>query len=252
MLELFTENPFLDLPELNHESAELKEAMSRFLEQSLAYRMKFAQSQFDVGFDGYSFPGQDDSINQAYDDHLHSMVISNSHSIERFPKEFHGFLKNRFSGLIDEISELINLTDIEKKLGLVNQLTFSVSVNYYPSFIESKKPIGPRLTEHIDGSLVTVFPFGFDEGLSVFKNNEWKELEPKNTAVAFPGYLMELATNGELKPLKHRLEWPQDLAKERFAFAFFIVPKPNQVLCFSDENKMSTQEYYKAYLALFD
>ncbi|MGB0404320.1 MAG: 2OG-Fe(II) oxygenase family protein [Salibacteraceae bacterium] len=252
MLELFKENPFLEIPDMKHSSKELKTAMSEFLNRPLSYRMKFAQKHFEEGFDGYSYPGQLDSINQGYDDHLHSMVLSSSHELERFPMEFHEFLKKSFSGLIDEISEGLALPVIEQKLGLENQLTFSLSVNYYPSFIDSEQPAGPRLTEHVDGSLITVFPFGFDEGLNIFIDNEWKELAPNTSTVAFPGYMMGLASNNEITPLKHRLSWPKDISTERFAFAFFIVPKPNEILGLPNGKELTTQEYYKRYLALFD
>tara|TARA_B100000508_G_C11465624_1_gene282043 strand:- start:12865 stop:13626 length:762 start_codon:yes stop_codon:yes gene_type:complete len=245
-------NHYSKLPGITNQAAELKGAMTAFLNRDIEYRTRFAQENFEIGFDGYSYPGQIDSINQAYDDYLHSMVLSEFYPIAKYPSEFHFYLKNIFPKMIKEVKESIEWEELETELGLEGKLGFSFSVNYYPSFESSGEPSGVRLTEHIDGSLLTIFPYGFDEGLQINDQGNWINWIPLNGTVCFPGYMMDLATNGEIGSLNHRLNWTHDQQRDRFAFALFIVPKPNVVLNFANGEQWNTKEYYQNYLALFD
>lgn len=66
----------------------IKEAFQSFLEQSEDYKNTYRQSHFNCAFDGYSFLGQTDSLNQYSTDLLYSFVLSRFSNVEQFPKEF--------------------------------------------------------------------------------------------------------------------------------------------------------------------
>lgn len=242
----------IKLAGISSDSQRLKDSMISFLERDVNYRSQFSQQNFDIGFDGYSFPGQEDSINQAYDDHLHSMVISEFYPISKYPKEFEKYIETVFPKLIDEVKNTLDLKKVSLELGLEDNLGFSFSVNYYPSYKDSGSPNGLRLTEHIDGSLLTIFPYGFGEGLQIKGNENWEHLPSSQSAICFPGFMMDLATNGMIPALNHRLCWEENLNTGRFAFALFIVPKPNVILDLGVKGKMKTEEYYDNYLSLFN
>lgn len=245
-------NGFKNLEGIVNHSHELQNAMKSFLEREEEYRLRFGQTEYEFGFDGYSFPGQLDSINQAYDDHLHSMVISEFYDSSTYPVEFKNYLEEIFPKLIAQVKQAINFEAILSELGLTNKLGFSFSVNYYPSFKDSGNPEGRRLTEHIDGSLLTIFPYGFSDGLQKNEGGTWKDWPSYDDSICLPGYMMDLVTNGNIKALNHRLNWSKSENEGRFAFALFIVPKPNIILDLGTKGNMSSEEYYKNYLALFD
>ena len=83
----------------------IRNSFSNFLYQSPEYRNRFLQSSYKTAFDGYSFIGQKDSLNQYETDLLHSFVLSDLH-VDRFPKEFSSFLTNEWPKLITAIKKI--------------------------------------------------------------------------------------------------------------------------------------------------
>ena len=82
----------------------IKDAFKAFLEQPKDYKNTYRQSHFNCAFDGYSFLGQTDSLNQYSTDLLYSFVLSRFSSVDKFPKEFSKlFLYNWLNSFIDEL-----------------------------------------------------------------------------------------------------------------------------------------------------
>ena len=89
----------------------IKESFRDFLNQPNDYKNKFLQSQYKTAFDGYSFLGQTDSLNQYDTDLLFSFVLSEFQPTANFPKEFKEFLNsysevtgsNLYKGSLEDI-----------------------------------------------------------------------------------------------------------------------------------------------------
>ena len=155
----------------------IKTALKNFVYQSETYKEQYLQSKYDMAFDGYSYLGQKDSLNQYDTDLLHSFVLSEFTDHHKFPKEFHYFFKEQWSSLLSLVR------NIEKKVvqhlnieGLSRfydeQIGHMLSCNYYPSLNYLKKTsesCATRLSSHKDVSLFTVFLFGVDDGFSCQK-----------------------------------------------------------------------------------
>ena len=232
----------------------LKSSFESFLKTPKESKEKFLQVHYNCGFDGYSFMGQKNSLNQYDTDLLHSFVLSEFSKKEQFPVEFHSFLNQEWNELVSKIKTLeLELIDQLKVEGLFDFYNSSighmVSCNYYPELNPSNSE-ALRLSKHVDASLFTVFVFGIDKGFS-FQDckNEKQALFSKDNIVVFPGYLLELLSNGKYKALEHQVDF-LDANKERFSFAFFSLPKPNQKLRFQNL-EFTSEWYFQKYLALF-
>jgi hypothetical protein len=234
----------------------LKSSFQAFLKNTKAYKEKYLQASYHCGFDGYSYMGQKNSINQYDTDLLHSFVLSEFSEEEQFPVEFHSFLINEWQNLVLKIKSIeLKLID---QLGIKGLKDFyqdtighMVSCNYYPKLDGSiNSGDSERLSKHVDVSLFTVFVFGIDEGFS-FQNfkNEKQALASIDNVVIFPGYLLEFLSKGKYKALEHQVDF-LNVDKERFSFAFFSLPKPNQKLKFMD-NEFTSEAYFQNYLELF-
>lgn len=198
--------------------------------------------------------GQKNSLNQYDTDLLHSFVLSEFSKKEQFPVEFHSFLKTEWHELISKIKTLeLELIDQLEIKGLHDfydsSIGHMVSCNYYPKLNPAHAEV-LRLSKHVDVSLFTVFVFGIDKGFS-FQNikNEKEALFSNDNIVVFPGYLLELLSNGKYKALEHQVDF-FDVNKERFSFAFFSLPRPNQKLRFQ-KLEFTSESYFEKYLALF-
>ena len=244
--------------ELEAYSSELiKKNFSAFLEKPTDYKHKFLQSKLDTVFDGYSFLGQQDSLNQYDTDLLHSFVLSEFSPRSNFPNEFRDFFENEWNPLKKKIQEIerkiITALNIDGLLALYDaKIGHMVSCNYYPNTNNlSAENSKHRLSEHKDVSLFTVFVFGNSDGFS-YKNKEWAtiRLGEIDRIVMFPGYLLEVLTKGKIKAMKHEVEFDKNNAEERFSFAFFSVPKPNENLEL-ESISITSEDYYKQYLSLF-
>lgn len=235
----------------------IKKSFRQFLNQSDDYKNKFLQSNYNIAFDGYSFFGQTDSLNQYDTDMLYSFVISNFQPVERFPKEFHTFLSTHWLELVEKIKEK-ELQIIKKQnipvldLYQNDAIGYMMSCNYYPKPNNYKLTAkdNTRLSEHTDVSLFTTFPFGISEGFSYSERNKQIRLGNKEKILVFNGYFSEFVTDGKVKALNHQVELPKNLDSERFSFAIFSMPKPGCTF-YIGKKKYSASDYYNKYLSLF-
>lgn len=236
----------------------IRTALRRFLELSPFERQQYSQKEIAVGFDGYSYLGQDDSLNQYDKDLLHSFVLSDISKEEHFPQAFQKYLQKKFPEQLSFIRELEK--EVLKNLGFPEYLAFyeqyikhMVSCNFYPELdtATKKKVPAERLSFHTDVSLFSVFLFGLESGFAYEKpNGEKVVLDTVDEVVLFPGYFMELLSKGKIKALIHGVVLPENRMEERFSFAFFSIPKPNATLELSSFNG-SGSDYYQYYLNQF-
>jgi isopenicillin N synthase-like dioxygenase len=248
--------PFYHLdPTVEKNSDEvIKEAFRSFLEQSEDYKNTYRQSHFNCAFDGYSFLGQTDSLNQYSTDLLYSFVLSRFSNVDQFPKEFSKVLNNYWDTTIAKVKSIEET--VVKQLNIPGLQDFyeryighMVSCNYYPK-LDLEDQSGLRLSKHVDVSLFTVFVYGASNGFTY--EDEFGDLKPLHVSehcVVFPGYLLEYITKGKYKALPHQVDLSQH-HEERYSFAFFSLPKPKQEMVFNDL-EFTSEAYYKAYLELF-
>ena len=245
----------LDLFEKSDKS--IKESFIRFLKSPSHYKNEFLQSRYNTAFDGYSYLGQKDSLNQYDTDMLHSFVLSDFQHIEYFPKEFHGFLSKEWPELTARVRE--RELKITKELDIPiselyenDSMGYMMSCNYYPkpNTCKLREKNNTRLSAHTDVSLFTIFPYGVPRGLSYFDGNKHLEIGKKEKAIMFFGYFLEFVTDCKIKALNHQVELPNDLDSERFSFAIFSIPKPDSIFRIGNR-KFSANDYYTQYLSLF-
>lgn len=233
-------------------------AFKEFVDQPFSYRKQFLQSEFIKAFDGYSFIGQEDSLNQYSTDMLHSFVFSEFTDAEKFPKEFQLFIKEDFPRLKQQVQAfelecLDHLGNSELKTVYEENFGHMVSCNFYPKPSDCKV-VGfneTRLSNHVDVSLFSVFPCGLKEGLSYLNNQtETITLGTKRTMFGFAGYGLEMLSQGSVTALKHQVDLPKQLDEERFSMAFFSIPKPDASFAFLGKH-YNAKDYYSDYLNLF-
>lgn len=234
----------------------LKQGLMKFVQSPDENKSKYLQKNYSYGFDGYSYLGQEDSTNQYPTDLLHSFVISDFVPPHEFPIEFASFFAKEWDVLESKIR------DIEKEMitylnlpGLIafydSHIGHMISCNYYPAISKGEMPEKTRLSSHMDVSLFTIFPFGFDSDFTFeTENGNWVEIPATNDIVIFPGYLLELLSDGKWKGLNHRVELPSDFTKERFSFAFFSLPYPKHQFPIGFQ-KYTSESYFQSYLDLF-
>lgn len=236
----------------------IKKAFKNFLDKPLSYKSEFLQSKYDVAFDGYSFMGQKDSLNQYDSDMLHSFVLSDFQDVENFPVEFQDFLSNEWKSVLKlvrqaELKLLKKLNNpILSELYESGSMGYMMSCNYYPKTNNILKVAknNTRLSTHKDVSLFTTFPYGISEGLAYFNDGKKIELGNKNRVFTFPGYFLEYVTENKSTALSHQVELPDNLDTERFSFALFSMPKPSVKIKIGAK-EMNSEDYYKNYLQLF-
>ena len=231
-------------------------ALQSFVLQDTAYTHQFLQKNYSHGLDGYSFLGQKDSANQYHFDLLHSFVISEFHTPDQFPKEFLEFFEIDWHRLKAKI--------VEVELGIIAQLEIPglkemyqevmghmISCNYYPRLQPHQLTQPERLSAHKDVSLFTVFPFGFDSDFSFEWKGEWHTITATEDMVVFPGYLLEVISNGAIPALNHKVNQPQNPLQERFSFAYFSIPFPIKTIRVGNVH-LTAEAYFEQYLQLFD
>jgi len=251
----------MDIIELNIKKnidTKVKTSFECFLKRNESYRYRFLQSKYNKVFDGYSYIGQKDSVNQYATDMLHSFVLSDFSNINEFPNEFYSFLLNDWKKITKNIRQYE--TEIIKKLDnfTLNSLYendaigYMMSCNYYPKIknLNFLAHDNTRLSLHKDVSLFTTFPFGISQGLNYFRNNEAVSLGSRDNIFTFPGYFMEFATNHEYSALSHQVNLPDNSDSERYSFAIFSIPKPNAKFKIGND-ELTGKEYYTKYLSLF-
>ena len=210
----------------------LPEGLRTFVGKPWAYRRRFLQSCYRTAFDGYSFAGQTDSLNQGPQDALHSFVLSDFSPRSAFPEEFQCFLRDEWPAVTRVAREierdLLVQLDVEDLLGpYEKRYGHMMSANYYPPS-EAPANGGLRLTEHPDVSLLTVFPFGLEAGFEYQDaGGVWCALAPTNRMVCFVGELLEWVTAGRIQALNHRVALVGgEPIGERFSFSLFSLPYP--------------------------
>lgn len=223
-------------------------ALQSFLSRPESYKSAFLQTKLDTIFEGYSYLGQSDSVNQVSDDLLYTYVLSDFFDQARHPKEFASLFEGQ-KELIETISilERLLLSSIYPELLSFydDKIGHSLSANYYPAGHES----GVRLTAHPDGSLLTVFPFGMDQEFKYERpDGSWRTVEKTNEIICFSGYLLECLT--DIKALNHKVEKPGPQS-ERFSFAYFSIPRPAESFLLNHET-VSSEAFFARYLSLFD
>lgn len=227
----------------NHESC-----MRAFLAREEVYKHDFLQTKLNKLFEGYSYIGQDDSLNQGSYDNLYTYVLSDFFDRDRHPKEFQPIFREQET-LVKAITDLeksfLKVLDADLFAFYEEHVVHSLSANFYPPNDSNQV----RLTPHPDGSLLTVFPFGMDEEFQFeTPDGKWQTVEKTNEVVCFSGYLMERMT--DIKALNHKVEkkGPQH---ERFSFAYFAIPHPDHHFQMKGE-KVSSEDYFARYLSLFE
>ncbi len=189
----------------------LRTALRRFLAFPSLKRQQYSQKGLSIAFDGYSYIGQKDSLNQYDKDLLHSFVLSNISREENFPQAFQKYLKQEF------LEQLSFIRELEKKvlkiLGFSESRAFyeehskhMVSSNFYPELDVAIQKIVPvdRLSFHTDVSLFSVFLFGLESGFAYKKpKGERVVLDTVDEVGLFLGYFMELLSNGTIKAFNH-------------------------------------------------
>ena len=230
-------------------SIEITEALQQFMQRPKTEREHFLQKKINSVFDGYSYLGQIDSLNQGVDDLVHTFVISEFTSTQQFPAEWQNYLATQYDPLSKVLrsieSEIIKrlFSDLDR-----NKLGHMVSCNYYPKTATNSQK--QRLSEHPDVSLFTIFPFGIDNQLEYEIDGVWKSLPSSKNMVIITGYFSEVISDGKIKSLNHRVKKAEASSKERFSFAFFSLPKPGQQFS-SATSQITTEAYYQIYLDLF-
>ena len=236
----------------------LKVCFQSFLAQEDSYRKSHLQKEYGFAFDGYSYFGQKDSSNQAYNDLLETFVFSNFFPVEKYPTEFASFFKNEWACLLKLISaienRILSTLQIPDLLGIHSNIGHMVSCNYYPAQkqFDYTAAENTRLSAHSDVSLLTIFPFGIDGDLQYQTPcGLWKSISKTDEIIGFSGYLMERVTSGKFKALNHRVKLSENRNTERFSFAFFSLPFPETSLIFPGHDPISGKEYFEQYLNLF-
>ena len=188
----------------------IRSALFNFVKKNSLYKKQFLQSRYNTAFDGYSYIGQKDSLNQYENDMLHSFVISEFQDSKDFPEEFHSFLKEDWKELITIISkaELAKIKELNinglKQLYKDNTIGYMMSCNYYPKTFncESNAKNNTRLSAHKNASLFTTFPYGVDNGLSILgANNNYVEIDKKGKTFLFSGYFLKFMTHKKIPAL---------------------------------------------------
>lgn len=242
----------------------LPDALRRFCHSPASYRKCFAQSQFATAFDGYSYPGQQDSLNQGPEDQLHSFVLSDFSTPTRYPDELQPFLHQHWQELTrwtraveQHVLKELSLTHIA--LQHQSLCSHMLSANYYPAPAtpqsadrETGSAADLRLSPHPDVSLLTVMFSGLGEGFQYQDSNGcWVDAPPTDRVVVFAGDLLQWLTDGAIPALNHRVKQTGNEG-ERFSFALFSLPRPGASLLSNAGHQITTEDWYRLHLSQWD
>ncbi|CAG5086213.1 2OG-Fe(II) oxygenase family protein [Parvicella tangerina] len=228
-----------------------KKAFKNFVSKDFSYRENFLQKHFKKSIDGYSYLGQEDSLNQYDFDQLHSFVLSRFNNLDDFPDEFRPLLTepwDKILGLVKNLERQVleKIGDNEVVKFYERHIGHMMSANYYPA----ECCLGQeRLSMHKDVSMFTVFPFGVDRDLEFLVNDSWESADALKEVIIFPGYLIERISKGSIKAVEHRVRQPEGVI-ERFSFAIFSIPIPDHRFVL-DDKPSTTTEFMDEYLNLF-
>ena len=232
----------------------IRKAFSRFLAREESDKRSYLQNEFGSPFTGYSYLGQEDSLNQYPEDGLHSFVLSDYSPIDKLPPEFQSFMKNDWEAVKQAVQEF-ELNSIESlRLSAAHEfvrfkLGYMLSCNYYPPKSGLKDPSKKvRIAKHKDVSFLSTFPFGLEPGLVLHHRNGALKVGKKQHPISFPGYLMETMTGQKILAAEHEVQIDHD--KARFSFSVFSIPKPGSKVMVNGKH-LNAREFYDEYLNLF-
>ena len=245
------------------DGGEARAVLRTFMAREQGYRERFLQNAYGSGYDGYSYYGQEDSSHQAADDLISTFVTSEFYAAERYPVEFQAFLRKGWKEVLETVRTLA--VELIAGLGIPGLAAFygesvghMMSNNYYPPIQQfSAAAAGnTRLSAHPDVSLFTVFPFGIDAELELETDDgngarAWRTVDASDSILVYPGYLMEMWTEGAIRAMNHRVRLGADRTAERCSFSVFSLPFPGRRFEMPGRGAMSSEEYYGAYEALF-
>lgn len=271
-VDLYYKPLVTDIPALPR--LELESALRAFCQAPEYYRLQYLQASYGVAFDGYSYPGQSDSLNQGEEDWLHSFVFSDFYPPERYPRELRSYVRQQWPGIKGVVSALEQ--QVLSELGLASiceqymqNFAHMMSANYFPpvettasSFDQRLHPEsgrpgsngvdGLRLSAHPDVSLLTVFITGIGEDFQYRDAaGNWVDAPATDTIAVFPGDLMQWLTDGGVPALEHRVKQGAD-RDERFSFALFSLPRPGATLISNAGNRISTEQWFRLHLSQWD
>lgn len=245
--------------------APILQCMQDFMSTTSAYRRGFLQKEYGFAFDGYSHYGQTDSSHQAADDLLHSFVLSDFYSPERYPSAFQLFVREQWPALAREVGKLESaiLGSLPADLTQWYQQAAGhmMSANFYPPLerFDTVAEGNTRLSAHPDVSLLTVFPFGLDSAFEYEdEHGQWLPSPATDRMIAFPGYLLQWLTHGRVKALNHRVRLDAAQDRERHSFAVFSIPAPGTAVSRPSptiagaRESLSAPEYFSHYCGLWD
>lgn len=246
---------------------ELADSLRSFVRREKDYRLQFQQSNYRTAFDGYSWPGQQDSLNQGPEDQLHSFVFSDFSPVQSYPLELQPYCLEHWPAISTHVHQLEKILLIDLGLeGIAAQhaLNFGhmMSANYFPPLSQtlsqpqaqsSSDDCALRLSEHPDVSLLTVFPFGIGRDFQYQDaRGHWCDAPKSNTPVIFAGDLLRWMSDGAIPALNHRVRRSTDSSNERFSFALFSLPKPGTLLHSQAGESISVEDYYLEHLSQWD
>lgn len=245
------------------DGSEARAALRAFMQREREYRERFLQSAYGSGFDGYSYYGQEDSSHQAEDDLISTYVTSEFYGVERYPAELQAFLRTGWK----EVLEAVRALEVELIAGLEiaglaafyrEHVGHMMSHNYYPPIEQFRTAAAgnTRLSAHPDVSMFTVFPFGIDRELELEAPDgagarAWRTVDASDSILIYPGYLMEMWTEGAIRAMNHRVRLGADRTAERCSFSVFSLPFPGRRFEMPGRGAMSSEAYFEAYGALF-
>ena len=262
-IDLLKTDGYLVTPYAALNNDELLASFRAFANTDRAYKQRFMQKEYGYAYDGYSYVGQADSSHQAEDDLVSTFVLSEFFALDRYPAEFQGFLNCGWKTVLGVVRslelELLTQLDMPALLDFYQQnVGHMVSNNYYPAVQDfaTNAADNTRLSAHPDASLFTVFPFGIDEELELELTDEkgspvWQSVLASASILLYPGYLMEMWSQGAIKALNHRVRLGRDATSERFSFSIFSLPFPQRAFEMPGRGSMTSGAYFDAYAALF-
>jgi isopenicillin N synthase-like dioxygenase len=253
-----------DLPALSVNAP--ASALRRFCHRPRAYRQGFLQSRYATAFDGYSYPGQRDSLNQGPEDELHSFVVSDFSPPAMYPAELQPILDRHWQQLTrsahaieQRILQDLGLTGIAQQHA--SCFGHMLSANYYPAphagsyAVDALAPAPEtrlRLSPHPDVSLLTVLfggignDFQYQDG-----NGHWVDAPPTDRIAVLAGDLLQWLTDGAIPALQHRVKQGVN-SGERFSFALFSLPRPGAKLRSDAGRSITTEDWYRLHLSQWD
>ena len=125
---------------------------------------------------------------------------------KRYPKPFQAFVRCHWPALATQMRSLEMSMLGSLHADVVNWYQqfagHMMSANFYPPLehFDTVAAGNTRLSAHPDVSFFTVFPFGLDSAFEYEdERGQWLSTPVTDKMIAFPGYLLEWLSNGQVK-----------------------------------------------------